>query len=307
VEDAPDDVTLDSFACAVGDLARRPQDIPGFDELWRAVSPGTDFGAMGCDTYRRMSAPLLTYLLDSLRASLQDAGVAADRLDHLVLATSDSTLAALPGDLAPRTLEALGARRCVPHLVSFQRCCSSITALRLARSLFADPEVGLVALVGLDLTVEDRDRVTAYAVFGDAVASCLLTRGPGPLRYVSSAVRVDEAGLLGRDTFMSRKQVADACLAAVLAAGGHRTQDVTTVFTANLHKPLALFNAAAAGLRAEQLHFTGTLSSYGHCGNADWMLNLIHYRQERGLEAGDVCLAQSLAQGFHACALLHAC
>jgi 3-oxoacyl-[acyl-carrier-protein] synthase-3 len=300
-----ENVGIGSFVCAFGDLENKPENIPDFDDLWQTASFGTDFAEMGCTTYRKMSGPVLDYVVDAVRRSLRDSGAGAADIDHLVIATSDPTLALLPSDFAEQVLIALGLDNCVPHLVSFQRCCSSLTALRHGRDLFADPDVTHVALVALDFVPDDRDRVRPYAVFGDAAAGCMLTRhDPGLVRLSSSAVKVDPDGLRGRDSFVSRKTVADRTLSAVLRAGGRDLAQVTKMFAANLYKPLTLFNAASVGLPPDRLHFAETLSAYGHCGNADWMINLADYHERVGIRSGQTYLAQSLAPGFYACVLL---
>jgi 3-oxoacyl-[acyl-carrier-protein] synthase-3 len=300
-----EDIGIGSFACAFGDVECKPENIPDFETLWETVSPGTDFAEMGCTTYRKMSGPVEDYVVEAVRRTMQDAGATAADIDHLVFTTSDPTLALVPSDFAGRVLLALGLDDCVPHVVSYQRCCSSLTALQHGRRLFADPDVTHVVVVAVDFVPRDRDRVQSYAMFGDAAASCLLTRhDPGLLRLVSAAVKVDPEGLRGRDSFISRKDVADRALAAVLRAGDRQQGQITKVFAANLHKPLTLFNATSVGLLPDTLHFVDTLATYGHCGNADWMINLVDYHERIGIRSGQTYLAQSLAPGFYACGLL---
>jgi 3-oxoacyl-[acyl-carrier-protein] synthase III len=300
------DVGIGSFACAWGDLECKPEEIPDFDALWQTVSPGTDFAVMGCATFRKMSCPAEEYVVDAVRRTVHGAVVVApEDIDHIVFATSDPTLALLSHDFAIKVLDAVGLVGCVPHLLSYQRCCSSLTALRYGRQLFADPDVTNVVVVALDFTPDDHDRVRTYAVFGDAAASCLLTRGDaGLVRLVSSAIGVDEDGLRGRDSIMSRKKVADTALRSVLHPTGRQLDQITKVFGANLHKPLTLFNATAAGFEPDKVHFADTLSAYGHCGNCDWMINLADYHEKFGILPGEIYLAQASAQGFYACGLL---
>jgi 3-oxoacyl-[acyl-carrier-protein] synthase III len=300
-----EDIGIGSFACAFGDVECKPESISDFAALWETVSFGTDFAEMGCTTYRKMSGPVEDYAADAVRRTMQDAGAGAADIGHLVFATSDPTLALLPPDFAGKVLLALGLDDCVPHVVSFQRCCSSLTALQHGRRLFSDPEVTHVVVVALDFVPHDRDRVRSYAMFGDAAVSCLLTRhDPGLVRLVSSAVKMDPEGLRGQDTFISRKNVADRALSAVLRAGGRPQGQIAKVFAANLHKPLTVFNATSVGLRPDTLHFADTLAAYGHCGNADWMINLVDYHKRFGIRSGETYLAQSLAPGFYACGLL---
>jgi 3-oxoacyl-[acyl-carrier-protein] synthase III len=302
-----EDVSIGSFACAFGDLECRPENIPDFESLWSAASPGTEFASMGCATFRKMSRPAEEYIIDAVRQTLRDSGVSPAEVNHIVFATSDPTLALLPLDLSIRVFDAVGLADCVPHLLSFQRCCSSLTALRHGRELFADPDVAHVLVVALDFTPDDRERVRSYALFGDAVASCLLSRrSPGLVRLLSSAIHVDHDGLRGSDSFVSRKKVADSALTSALGASGKKVEQLTKVFAANLYQPLTLFNASVAGLSLDTLHFTDALAAYGHCGNADWMINLVDYHDRFGIRPGETYLAQSLAQGFFACGILEA-
>jgi 3-oxoacyl-[acyl-carrier-protein] synthase III len=300
-----EDIGIGSFECAFGDVECKPQNIPDFAALWETASFGTDFADMGCRTYRKMSGPVAGYVADAVRRTVRSAGTTVTDIDHLVLTTSDPSLALLPSDFASGLLLDLGLERCVPHLVSYQRCCSSLSAVRYGRQLFADPKVTHVVVAALDFVPHDADRVRSYAMFGDAAVSCMLTRhDPGLLRLLSCAVEVDPEGLRGCDTFISRKDVADRALAAALRAAGRPRELITKVFAANLHKPLTVFNASSVGLRPDTLHFAETLAAYGHCGNADWMINLVDYHERYGIRSGEVYLAQSLAPGFCACGIL---
>jgi hypothetical protein len=171
--------------------------------------------------------------------------------------------------------------------------------------MFGDEDVRNVVLVSLDFTPDDAERVRQFALFGDAVASCLISRtGEGPLRLAASALGVDPEGLAGHDSFMSRQRVAQASLAKVFARGGEGLDRVTKVFPTNLYRPLTVFNAMAAGVPGDRLHFTEPMRAYGHCGNSDWMINLVDYADRAGLRPGELYLAQSSAPGFFACGLL---
>jgi 3-oxoacyl-[acyl-carrier-protein] synthase III len=299
-----EEVGIGWFACAFGDDECKPENIPDFDALWQTVSPGTEFANMGCGTFWKMSGPVEAYIVDAVRRTLQYADASPADIGHLVLATSDPILAWVPRDLAIRVLAKLGLVDCVPHLLSFQRCCVSLTALRYGCQLFSDPNVRHVVMVALDFTQDDRDRVRSYALFGDATASCLLTRrDPGLIRLVSSAIHADHDGLAGRDSFASRKKVADRALSSVLHTSGRTLDQITKVFAANLYRPLTLFNATAAGIRLDKLHFADTLAAYGHCGVCDWMINLLDYHERVGILPAENYLAQTTAPGFHACAL----
>ncbi|WP_333737397.1 hypothetical protein [Streptomyces sp. IBSBF 2806] len=301
----PTGIGIGSFACVFGDQRRKPHDIPGFEALWDERSSGADFSAMGCETFRTMTAPVEEYVIEAVRRTLDDGAVAPADVDYLVLATSDARLAALGADFAARLLDALGLVDCVPVLLSYQQCCSSLTALRHGHDLLlGDPDARHAVLVSLDFTPDDDDRVRSFALFGDAVASCLISRsGQGLVRLLASAVRADHEGLLGRDSFVSRQRAAQSALTRAGASAGRRATDVTRVFPTNLYAPITLFNASIAGLHRDRLHFAGTLAAYGHCGNSDWLINLVDHHDETGIRPGETHLAVSSAPGFFACAL----
>ncbi|WP_116210658.1 hypothetical protein [Streptomyces olivoreticuli] len=299
-------IGIGSFACIWGEQQRTPYDIPDFERLWRERSSDADFSSMGCETFRTMTAPVEEYVIEAVRRTLADGSVSPEDVDHILFTTSDGRLASLGGDFTTRVLDALGLVDCVPMMLSFQQCCSSLTALRQGYELLLrDPDVRNVVLVSLDFTPDDSDRVRSFALFGDAVASCLIARGgQGLVRLLASAVRVDHEGLLGRESFVSRQKAAQSALAKVAADSGRRLADVTKVFPTNLYTPITLFNSTIAGLQRDRLHFARTLAAYGHCGNSDWMINLVDHHGDTGIRPGETHLAVSSAPGFFACGLL---
>jgi hypothetical protein len=187
-----------------------------------------------------------------------------------------------------------------------QQRCSSLEALRYAWELFADDDVRNVALIGLDFTPEDSERVRTFAIFGDAVAGCLVSREPGDrsVELLSSALTADYSGIIGADSFASRQGAARSALDKAFGQAGEQLQKVTKVFGPNLYPAVMLFNSAAAGVPRAKLHAGEAMSSYGHCGNADWIINLIDYAASAGIASGELYLALSTAPGFFACGLL---
>lgn len=306
-----DSVRAGAFTAVFGDLECRAAEIPGFAGLWRAQEAGAEFATMGCDRFRKMTEPAQRYVVDCVTRVLGDGGVRADEVDWLVMATSDACLRHLGPDFTAGVLADAGLTGCVPVMLSFQQCCGSLAALRYAWELFADTGVRQVVLIALDFTPDDAARVRSFALFGDAVAGCLLSResgreGKGTLRLLSSAVGVDPAGLAGRDSFASRQAVAQTTLAKVLRSSGESVDALERVFPANLYQPLTMFNAMAAGIKRSQLHFLEPMRRYAHCGNCDWIINLADYAEAEGLHADALYLAQSSAPGFSACGLLKA-
>jgi len=261
---------------------------------------------MGSGTYRKMTRPIGEYIKDCLEQVLGRDHVRPEDVDHLVLSTSDACLARLGPDLAVNVLRETGMTRCVPAVLSLQQCCSSVAALRYGWELFADDDVRNVVVIGLDFTPQDAERVKTFAVFGDAVAGCLISREPADrsLELLGSALTVDYTGLIGTDSFASRQRVARTALDKAFGKSGEQLQKVTKVFAPNLYPAVTMFNNAAAGVPKPQLHTGPAMATYGHCGNADWMINLIEHEASAGIESGALYLALSTAPGFFACGLL---
>lgn len=295
---------IGSFASKFGDRERVPESIEGFDEICSARGLNLSLLSMGCGTFWQMTEPIESYITKCVSETLSASGVAAKCLNHIVFATVDKSVRYLDQDFARNILDYLGLVNCVPTLISMQQCVSSLAALNHACALFADATVNHVIVVAFDFVVDDSDRIQPFALFGDAVTSCMITRGNAAgLSLLSYGVNVDFAGLLGRDDFQSRKKVAEISLERVLKEGNARIEDVERCFTTNLFKPLALFNASSSGIHSSKLCID-TLKSRAHCGNCDWMMNLNHYGQYAGFVRGQKYLVQSYAPGFFACGLL---
>jgi 3-oxoacyl-[acyl-carrier-protein] synthase-3 len=297
-------VGLGAFACEFGDRERTPESIEGFAALAAARAPGLSVAAMGCRTFWQMTGPAASYLIRTIATTLCASGVDPRDVDHLVLSTMDKNLRHLDENFARNVLGELGLVNCIPVFVSMQQCVSSLAALDHARRLFADASVNHVIVAALDFVIDDRERLLPFALFGDAAASCLVSRNDA-LRLLSCGGNVDFAGLQGRDNFDSRKRVVAATFQAALQAADTRLSEVEKIYTTNLFQPIALFNAGICGIRRSQLCID-TLGTRAHCGNCDWMINLIHHRDsdKGGLLAGRKYLVQAFAPGFFACGLL---
>lgn len=297
--------SIDAFAAVLGDLECDPQSIPGFDELWEALGPGADLATMGCEHFRKMSSPIEDYVIACIDQTLERHGTAPPDVDHVVFSMTDATLGLVGPDFVVDVLKATGMVRCIPAVISYQQCCSSLTALHYGWQLFATDATEHVIVVALDFRSDDSDRVRPFALFGDAVTSCMISRRSGSgLRLAASAITMDFDGLIGNDSFSSRQTASRTALETASDEAGVELDALIRVFPSNLFKPLTLFNSAAARIDKAKLHFDTTFRAYGHCGNPDWMLNLLDYDATVGIEAADTFLALATAPGFFACNLL---
>jgi hypothetical protein len=303
---APGQLELGAFACVFGDRERTPESIDGLAAICTKKGLGLSLAAMGCGTFWQMTRPLESYITACVSETLAAAGVSPKAVRHIVFATMDKNLAQLHQDLARNVLEPLGLVNCIPAFFSLQQCASSLGALDYAHRLFADSDVEHTVVVAFDFVANDADRVQPFALFGDAVASCLVSRSNCPsLSLIAYAIDVDFPGLVGQDNFESRKGVAVRALERVLRQSGISIGDVEKCFSTNLFKPIALFNMGMCSMQRRQLSIE-TLGTRAHCGNCDWMINLAHYRSVAGFVPGKKYLAQSYAPGFFSCGLMEA-
>jgi len=296
---------LSSFAKQLGDVERKPQSIENYEAICAAQGLTLSLSAMGCGSFWQMTQPLEVYVARCIADTLAQSEVGPERVDGIVFSTMDQNLRYVDTSFTRRVLEDLGLSRCMPTIISLQQCVSSLAALDYACRLFQEPYVNHVIIVAFDFVVDEVDRIKSFALFGDAVTTCLVSRDGSGLSVLSYASNVDFAGLLGRDTFESRQQMAVSTLGATLDRAGCGIDEIERVFSSNVYKPISLFNAHACGIPRDRVYID-TLRSMGHCGNCDWMLNLMHYRERGEIPAGKKYLAQSSAPAFFACAALGA-
>jgi 3-oxoacyl-[acyl-carrier-protein] synthase III len=299
-------LNLSGFACAFGELPRPPESIAQHEEICAAHGVSLELSTMGCKTFWQMTRKLESYVVASIAETLARSNVAADQVDAVLFASSDQNLPALHVDFTRNVLAELGLVRCIPTLISFQQCASSLAALAHARGLLADPSVSHVLLVAFDFVRLDCDRIKPFALFGDAVASCLVSRDRGiglTLRSCGSAM--DMKGLRGSDDFGSRRSVAARVLQEALSKANVKLPEIERVFSTNIYKPIAMFSTSMLGIRREQLYIE-TLAERAHCGNCDWMINLSHALQQGLISPARKYVIHASAPGFHAAGVLQA-
>ena len=295
-------VGLSAFACEFGDRERAAESIEGYKELCQANGIGLSLTAMGCKTFRQMTQPVESYVVKCIRTTIAASGVPADQVDHIIFSTMDKNLPYLDADFARNMLSETGLTNCIPVFLSMQQCVSSLGAVDHAQRLFADPDVKHVLLCAFDYVPDDQKRIQSFALFGDAVTSCMMRR-EGGLTLRSHAVGIDFAGLMGKDNFESRKHVVLTTMKRILEESDTKIEDVERCFSTNFFKPVAWFNASVAGIHRSKLYLD-TLPTRAHCGNCDWMINLVQFQNEAGMTLGKRYLVSSFAPGFFAGAIL---
>jgi 3-oxoacyl-[acyl-carrier-protein] synthase III len=295
-----------AFACEYGDRERSFETIEDYDALRTERKISLSLSALGCKLFNQMTGRLEDAVKASIKRTLEAAMVSPGAVSHVLFATSDNHLHHVHDNFAREILIDLSLDRAIPTILSLQQCVSSLTAVHYAHRLFAEPDVEHVVVACFDLVSTERDRIQSFALFGDAVSSCLVSREiKGGFALKAYRLGIDRDGLQGRDSFESRKKVASAALTAALAQADTGLSGIEACFSTNFFKPIALFNANICGIPSNKLAIP-TLSRRAHCGNCDWMMNLVDHQENAGVVQGGRYLANAFAPGFYACAVLAA-
>lgn len=294
-------VKLSAFASVFGE--QRPSDsIEGFEELCQKEGLVLGMPMMGCQSFSEMKITLEEAVQECIQKTLDSSGISPENVDKLILTTVDRNLKHLDADFIQSILKSTGLKNCVPLFISMQQCASSVSAIDYGSKLFNDSKTKNVIVVAFDKVYEEHQRIRSFALFGDAVTSCLLSREESGLSLLSFEIGLDFDGVMGTDNFESRKKMFKETSENAFENIG-TIQDIAVCFSTNLYRPVAQFNTSVSGLRSNQLYIP-TLKEYAHCGNCDWMMNLEHYQNSVGFRTDEKYMIQSFAPGFFAAAVL---
>jgi 3-oxoacyl-[acyl-carrier-protein] synthase-3 len=264
------------------------------------------------------------------RAAIEDAGLAVDAIDEIILAT-DTPEVKLP-DTASYLQTVLGAREIPSFDLAGSGCAGFVLGLDIARSraMTGDKKVLLVGVEMLTRLVSWNDRTTAV-LFGDAAGAaivgaaegsselltftagtdgsraeilCLETGGTRAPFTIEAAQRGDHKKLVmnGREVFKEAVSRMGAASRKVLADAGVEVSDLTLVVPHQAN--LRIINALqkSLGIADDQLFIN--VQEYGNTGSASIPLALWEARQQGRVKPGDLVLLTAFGAGFHWAAML---
>lgn len=292
---------ISAFASVYGE-ERPVESIEGFDELCQKEGLVLGMKVMGCESFTKITRPVEEAVCECIMKTIDSSGISPESVDRIILSLIDRNLKFLDSNFIKKILEPAGLVNCVPILFSMQQCVSSVSAIDYGVKLLDDKKNNNVIVVAFDTVNEESDRIRSFALFGDAVTSCLISRGGDGLSFLSYNIGLDFDGVMGTDNFESRKKMFSETSESVFNEDLGSIEDVTACFSTNLYRPIAQFNTSVSGLKSNQLYIE-TLKEFGHCGNCDWMMNLEHYEKNVGFESGQKFMIQSFAPGFFAVGL----
>jgi 3-oxoacyl-[acyl-carrier-protein] synthase III len=276
----------------------------GVDEAW--IERRTGIRA------RRIAEPherLETHATRAARRALDRAGVAAEEVDLIVVATTTAD-ELMPGT-APLVAYALGATRAGAFDVG-SACTGFLSALAVGTSAIEAGRARCVAVVGADFMsriTDPQDRATA-AVFADGAGAVVLQDTLAPGRVGPIVLGADGAGaghiiahrsdgvirMRGHETFREAvAQLTLATLQAVTAAGlGLSDIDLFVYHQANGRILAAV--GERLGLPAGRV--VDCIGEYGNTSAATLPLALEFSERQGLLSAGDRVLLGAFGAGF---------
>lgn len=264
------------------------------------------------------------------RSALDDAGIAADQIDEIIVA-SDTPEAYCP-DTAAFLQDRLGARMVPAFDLGGSGCAGFLLALDVARArmLQQDKRILVVGVELLSRMMSWKDRNTCV-LFGDGGGAVVMGRGERPIEILAatagtdgsqaeilwlenggsrypfsaeSAAREDHQRLVmkGREVF--REAVGHMGNAAheVLRQAGMSIDDVALVVPHQANR--RIIDAVGRSLGVESERVFVNVHDYGNTGSASVPLALWEARQQGRIEPGDVVLAAAFGAGFHWSAVL---
>ncbi len=264
------------------------------------------------------------------RSALADAGLTADRIDEIILA-SDTPEVYTP-DTASFVQHRLGAGEIPAYDLGGSGCAGFVLALDIARSRVGNGDRRIL-VIGVELltrVMSWRDRNTCV-LFGDAAGAAVVGKGDGGAEILAATAGTDgsrgdiltaEVGgtrapfnaeraqqlldqwivMKGREVFKEATTRMSAAANQVLAQAGLDVDDVALVIPHQANLRIIRATGKALGIPEEKVY--SNVHEYGNTGSASVPLALWEARQEGRIAAGDLVLLTSFGAGFHWAAML---
>lgn len=268
--------------------------------------------------------------LEAARAALADAGIMAQDIDEIIVAT-DTPEVFIP-DTASYIQHRLGAREVPAYDLAGSGCAGFLLALDVAGSRCRGTSKRIL-VVGVELLTrlmnwEDRN---TCVLFGDAAGAVVVADSSETVEIVASAAGTDgsqadilslEAGgtrvpfnlesaqrglhhdivMKGREVFREAVRRMTAVSREVLEQAGVGLDEVALVVPHQAN--LRILKAVAKALDLSDDKLFVNVQHYGNTGSASVPLALDQARQQGRISAGDLVLLTSFGAGFHWTALL---
>ncbi len=262
-------------------------------------------------------------------AALHDAGLMADDLDEIILA-SDTPEVYTP-DTASFVQHRLGAGPIPAFDLGGSGCAGFVLALDIARGRAASPHKRTILVIGVELITrlmnwEDRN---TCVLFGDAAGAAIVGEGSGEILAATAGTDGSQAGILqleaggtrlpftverghaklhknlvmnGREVFKHATHHMTAAAEQVLEEAGVALSEVALVVPHQANRRIIDAVRKSLGLPEDRVFVN--VHEYGNTGSASVPLALWDARQQGRVSSGDLVLLTAFGAGFHWAAML---
>ncbi len=258
--------------------------------------------------------------VEAARAALQDAGIDANELDLIIVATTT------PDRTFPSTATMVQARLGMTHGAAFdvQAVCSGfIYGLSVADSFIKSGQANTILLIGaesMSRLLDWTDRSTCV-LFGDGAGAVVITAGEGTgavtdrgilntklfsdgrlqdMLYVdggpSSTQTTGYLRMQGKEVFRHAVTNISAAIEASVKAAGLTIEDVDWFVPHQANQRILDGTAKKLGIKPERV--ISTVALHGNTSAASVPLALVAAVKDGRIKAGDLVLMEAMGGGF---------
>ena len=258
------------------------------------------------------------------RAALTDAGLEAETLDEIIVATD--TPEVYSPDTASFVQHLLGARKIPTYDLGGSGCAGFLQAMdvALSRAREADRTILVIGVEVLSRLMNFTDRSTCV-LFGDGAGAVVIGPGEHPAEILATVTGTDgsrtdilgiEAGgtrtpfsaenapggrmdvtMDGQKVFKEAVRHMSAASRKALEQAGLSRDDVALIVPHQAN--LRIINAVGKALRVPLEKVFVNVHEYGNTGSASVPVALAQAYEQGRIEDGDVVLLTSFGAGFH--------
>lgn len=247
----------------------------------------------GLDSLREDERTIPAMCMASVHDTLRDASLSPERIQTIVLASSNSDALVSDEDETAlfAALHAAGFVRARIIGLTLQSCSASGDALAIASDIAAGTSDGVLVIVFAQRRKMTRLGQQGNVVFSDGAVSCMVSTTPAGFAIrATESVTHTRLGALGRSGGLGQFQGGVIELGAisrrVFAAAGTRPGDTRAFFGTNAGIYHLKLMAQAAGVPLDRVYYDD-LAGIGHVHSCDGLISLKNYTVQHAVAPGD--------------------
>lgn len=260
--------------------------MPDVKELW------------GWDTYRKSDRSAVALACDSVRATLDKAGLQPTQVDALVLCCNGGFNYHAQNRFLGELTTTLGLGYTFVSWVGGAGCASLFSAAKLANALVESGTSRTVLVVTVDKIERDVERFQRYGVLSDGSCSFVVLRSD-QADYSIRAVKVMSCPSSlqnGGANFQEKCQLIYSVFDELKREGLAELAKTTAFFGSNIFIPIQEIELSVMPVDG-LLAYQGNTARYGHCYAADPIINLVDFYSQPENAGVSTSMLASTAHG----------